>query len=81
MINFKNEQDMKPKEIPSVILKVRDIINSVKNAGIDKDSSPHAILFIPLNMRLPTIMRAGAITGCNSAPLSVIPSPIVLMRG
>lgn len=53
---------MKPKAIPSTILKVSGIRTIIKKAGIASEISLKSIWTIPLIIKLPIIIKIGAIT-------------------
>ena len=65
--------------MPSVTLKANGIITSVRNAGTASVKSSHSMVAIPLIMRLPTMIKAGAIAGFN--PASPTGAPTILTSG
>jgi hypothetical protein len=63
VMSFNIEQEMNPKDKPSVILSEKGMIERVKKEGSASVGSSHFIFRTLKIIMLPTIMRAGAIIG------------------
>ena len=59
---------MKPKAMPSAILKVKGIRANAMKAGMEEDMSSQCILRTEHIIREPTSIMAGAVTGWITVP-------------
>jgi hypothetical protein len=64
---------MNPNAMPSVMLNVRGIITSIKNAGSASVKSSHSMSRTDFIIKLPTTINAGDVTGYSVNVLAADP--------